>query len=128
MQSPPWQPLETSASGVWCSRRPFLLSRAQHELSCTRTHSTPPPPPPPPFQGANILLERGNGAEARAAVMEVVRHHFRPEFLNRVDESVQVGRTVYHCAVKACLLTAPCWGAAWLSAKWLHVLCATHSD
>ena len=45
MQSPPWQPLETSASGVWCSRRPFLLSRAQHELSCTRTHSTPPPPP-----------------------------------------------------------------------------------
>ncbi|KAI7843936.1 hypothetical protein COHA_002475 [Chlorella ohadii] len=32
---------------------------------------------------------RGNGAEARAAVMEVVRHHFRPEFLNRVDEIVQ---------------------------------------
>lgn len=42
-------------------------------------------------QGASILLERGNGAEARAAVMEVVRRHFRPEFLNRIDEIVQVG-------------------------------------
>jgi ATP-dependent Clp protease ATP-binding subunit ClpB len=39
--------------------------------------------------GANILLERGNGPEARAEVMEVVRRHFRPEFLNRVDEIVQ---------------------------------------
>ncbi|KAL4440689.1 hypothetical protein ABPG77_000398 [Micractinium sp. CCAP 211/92] len=39
--------------------------------------------------GANILLEQGSGPEARAAVMEVVRRHFRPEFLNRIDEIVQ---------------------------------------
>ena len=42
--------------------------------------------------GASIMLEHGNSAEARAAVMEVVRRHFRPEFLNRIDEIVQVGR------------------------------------
>lgn len=41
--------------------------------------------------GASILLEQGSGPEARAAVMEVVRRHFRPEFLNRIDEIVQVG-------------------------------------
>ena len=42
--------------------------------------------------GASIMLERGgNSGEARAAVMEVVRRHFRPEFLNRIDEIVQVG-------------------------------------
>ena len=40
--------------------------------------------------GANILLERGNTPEAKSAVMEVVKHHFRPEFLNRIDEIVQV--------------------------------------
>jgi ATP-dependent Clp protease ATP-binding subunit ClpB len=40
--------------------------------------------------GASIMLEHGNSAEARAAVMEVVRRHFRPEFLNRIDEIVQV--------------------------------------
>ncbi|PSC72780.1 chaperone 1 [Micractinium conductrix] len=39
--------------------------------------------------GANILLERGNNEEAKALVMEVVRRHFRPEFLNRIDEIVQ---------------------------------------
>ena len=41
--------------------------------------------------GATIMLEQGNGAEARAAVMAVVGRHFRPEFLNRIDEIVQVG-------------------------------------
>ena len=41
--------------------------------------------------GANILLEAGNTPQAKAAVMEVVRRHFRPEFLNRLDEIVQVG-------------------------------------
>lgn len=39
--------------------------------------------------GASILLESNNSEAARAAVMEVVRRHFRPEFLNRVDEIVQ---------------------------------------
>ena len=41
--------------------------------------------------GAHILLDRGNTPEAKALVMEVVRKHFRPEFLNRIDEIVQVG-------------------------------------
>lgn len=44
--------------------------------------------------GAHILLERGINAESRAAVMGVVRTHFRPEFLNRLDEIVQVGGSV----------------------------------
>ena len=43
--------------------------------------------------GANILLEAGNTPQAKAAVMDVVRRHFRPEFLNRLDEIVQVGGT-----------------------------------
>lgn len=39
--------------------------------------------------GANILLEGNNSPAARAAVMHAVRAHFRPEFLNRIDEIVQ---------------------------------------
>ncbi|EFN58888.1 hypothetical protein CHLNCDRAFT_56016 [Chlorella variabilis] len=39
--------------------------------------------------GATILLEQGNSPQAKAAVMEAVRRHFRPEFLNRIDEVVQ---------------------------------------
>eukprot|EP00887_Chlorella_sp_A99_P002690 scaffold6.g2690.t1 len=39
--------------------------------------------------GAHVLLDRGNAPEARALVMELVRKHFRPEFLNRIDEIVQ---------------------------------------
>ena len=41
--------------------------------------------------GARSLSELPEGAdptEARAEVMEAVRHHFRPEFLNRLDEQV----------------------------------------
>lgn len=38
--------------------------------------------------GSQILLERGTGPESRAAVMDVIRRHFRPEFLNRLDEIV----------------------------------------
>lgn len=36
------------------------------------------------------LLQRGINEASKAAVMEVVKHHFRPEFLNRIDEIVQV--------------------------------------
>ncbi|KAL4457526.1 hypothetical protein ABPG75_012391 [Micractinium tetrahymenae] len=39
--------------------------------------------------GASILLEQGSTPEAKEGVMEVVRRHFRPEFLNRIDEVVQ---------------------------------------
>jgi len=38
--------------------------------------------------GSQILLEHGTGAEAKDAVMELVRKNFRPEFLNRLDEMV----------------------------------------
>ena len=65
----------------------------------TRFPSPPHPAPPPPHAdtilimtsnlGANLLLEHGCTPESRALVMEVVRKHFRPEFLNRLDEIVQ---------------------------------------
>ncbi|MDX1736921.1 MAG: ATP-dependent chaperone ClpB [Alphaproteobacteria bacterium] len=35
------------------------------------------------------LAEGSDSKEARGAVMEVVRNHFRPEFLNRLDEILQ---------------------------------------
>lgn len=38
--------------------------------------------------GSEILLEKNNSSDAREEVMEVVRKHFRPEFLNRIDEIV----------------------------------------
>jgi ATP-dependent Clp protease ATP-binding subunit ClpB len=38
--------------------------------------------------GSKILLENGNGPDAKEAVMNVVRSSFRPEFLNRLDEMV----------------------------------------
>jgi ATP-dependent Clp protease ATP-binding subunit ClpB len=34
------------------------------------------------------LGENDDVEKARPAVMEVVRHHFRPEFLNRIDEII----------------------------------------
>lgn len=39
--------------------------------------------------GAHILLEKGSTPESKAMVMELCRKHFRPEFLNRIDEIVQ---------------------------------------
>ena len=38
--------------------------------------------------GSDLLLEHGNGALAKDLVMGVVRQHFRPEFLNRLDDVV----------------------------------------
>ncbi|MBX3485371.1 ATP-dependent chaperone ClpB [Phenylobacterium sp.] len=41
--------------------------------------------------GSQFLAELADGDDvekARPAVMEVVRHHFRPEFLNRIDEII----------------------------------------
>ena len=38
--------------------------------------------------GSDILLEKNNSSAAREEVMQVVRSHFRPEFLNRIDEIV----------------------------------------
>ncbi|MEW5686289.1 MAG: ATP-dependent chaperone ClpB [Pseudomonadota bacterium] len=41
--------------------------------------------------GSQFLAEQADGEDveaARPAVMEVVRHHFRPEFLNRIDEII----------------------------------------
>jgi len=41
--------------------------------------------------GAQALSQMGDGADpapARAAVMDAVRAHFRPEFLNRLDETI----------------------------------------
>ena len=38
--------------------------------------------------GSEILLEKNSSKEARDEVMQVVRSHFRPEFLNRIDEIV----------------------------------------
>jgi ATP-dependent Clp protease ATP-binding subunit ClpB len=41
--------------------------------------------------GADLLAAQGEGEETarvRDAVMNVVRHHFRPEFLNRLDEII----------------------------------------
>ncbi|KAG7669284.1 hypothetical protein Ndes2526B_g05585 [Nannochloris sp. 'desiccata'] len=38
--------------------------------------------------GSPILLERGNDPAAKAAVLDIIRKHFRPEFLNRLDEIV----------------------------------------
>ncbi len=39
-------------------------------------------------QALSRLPEDGDAAQARADVMEAVRAHFRPEFLNRLDETV----------------------------------------
>ncbi len=39
-------------------------------------------------QALSRLPEGGDGAQARAEVMEAVRAHFRPEFLNRLDETI----------------------------------------
>ena len=61
-----------------------------------------PPSPPPPFQvsfantviiftsnlGADVLLEHGASPAAREGVMAAVRAHFRPEFLNRLDDTI----------------------------------------
>ena len=38
--------------------------------------------------GSKILLDEGNSASAKDAVLSVVRQNFRPEFLNRLDEMV----------------------------------------
>ncbi|PZQ60903.1 MAG: ATP-dependent chaperone ClpB [Phenylobacterium zucineum] len=41
--------------------------------------------------GSQFLAEQADGEDvevARPAVMDVVRHHFRPEFLNRIDEII----------------------------------------
>ncbi|RMH47589.1 MAG: ATP-dependent chaperone ClpB [Alphaproteobacteria bacterium] len=38
--------------------------------------------------GSQALMEEGNRTAMRARVMEAVRAHFRPEFLNRLDEIV----------------------------------------
>mmetsp|Transcript_3412 Transcript_3412/g.6904 ORF Transcript_3412/g.6904 Transcript_3412/m.6904 type:complete len:897 (-) Transcript_3412:48-2738(-) len=38
--------------------------------------------------GSKILLDEGNSASAKEAVLSVVRQNFRPEFLNRLDEMV----------------------------------------
>jgi ATP-dependent Clp protease ATP-binding subunit ClpB len=38
--------------------------------------------------GSPILLERGTDPASKAAVMDIIRKHFRPEFLNRLDEIV----------------------------------------
>lgn len=45
--------------------------------------------------GAELLAERPEAAissQAREAVFDVVRHHFAPEFLNRIDEMVLFNR------------------------------------
>ncbi|KAK9844178.1 hypothetical protein WJX81_007123 [Elliptochloris bilobata] len=38
--------------------------------------------------GSDLLLERGNAPAAKELVMQVVKRHFRPEFLNRLDDVV----------------------------------------
>lgn len=38
--------------------------------------------------GGDILVGEGNSEQQEAGVMEALRSHFRPEFLNRVDETV----------------------------------------
>ena len=38
--------------------------------------------------GSDFLLQHNNNAEARTQVMQVVKTHFRPELLNRLDEIV----------------------------------------
>ena len=39
-------------------------------------------------QALSQLPEGADSSQARAEVMEAVRHHFRPEFLNRLDETI----------------------------------------
>ncbi len=39
-------------------------------------------------QALSQLPDGADSAQARAEVMEAVRHHFRPEFLNRLDETI----------------------------------------
>jgi ATP-dependent Clp protease ATP-binding subunit ClpB len=39
-------------------------------------------------QALSQLPEGNDGSQARAQVMEAVRAHFRPEFLNRLDETI----------------------------------------
>ena len=38
--------------------------------------------------GSDLLLEHGNSQMAKDLVMGVVKQHFRPEFLNRLDDVV----------------------------------------
>lgn len=38
--------------------------------------------------GSDILLEKNSTKEAEDEVMQIVKNHFRPEFLNRIDEIV----------------------------------------
>lgn len=38
--------------------------------------------------GSDILLEHGGTPAAKEMVMEVVKKHFRPEFINRLDDTV----------------------------------------
>ncbi len=45
--------------------------------------------------GGEFLAAQGEGdtvEDARPLVMEAVRHHFRPEFINRIDEIILFGR------------------------------------
>jgi ATP-dependent Clp protease ATP-binding subunit ClpB len=45
--------------------------------------------------GADVLASLPEGApsaSARSQVMEVVRHHFPPEFINRIDEIILFNR------------------------------------
>ncbi|MGQ4276871.1 ATP-dependent chaperone ClpB [Pseudidiomarina sp. E22-M8] len=49
--------------------------------------------------GSDVIQEKAhqqNYAEMKADVMEILQHHFRPEFLNRVDETV-----VFHPLAKS---------------------------
>lgn len=38
--------------------------------------------------GSHLLLEHGSTPAAKEMVLEVVKKHFRPEFLNRLDDLV----------------------------------------
>jgi hypothetical protein len=68
--------------------------------------------------GSGVMLEKRGAPEAKELVMEAVRRHFRPEFLNRLDEIVQVGGAV----------VVGCGSQPWWPTAWANVCGATAGD
>jgi ATP-dependent Clp protease ATP-binding subunit ClpA len=78
--------------------------------------------------GSDLLLEHGNTPLAKELVMGVVKQHFRPEFLNRLDDVVMFEplgheqlRAIARMQVRQPRTSALCLGAPPLLSTHLHV-------
>ena len=72
---------------------------------------------------SSISANELNAEEIKQAVMEQLRHYFRPEFLNRIDETM-----VFHSFVQKILLILRRFSCSPFSSVWLKELQLSISD